>query len=68
MLPLVDFPARRGEGQRIIEIVERSKGHMVAYKRLCSVGFVDTLPKSGSGKILWRVLQEREQEKIAEAK
>ena len=26
------------------------------------------LPKSGSGKIIWRVLQEREQEKIAEVK
>ena len=26
--------------------------------------FIDALPKSGSGKILWRVLQEREQEKM----
>jgi acyl-CoA synthetase (AMP-forming)/AMP-acid ligase II len=29
------------------------------------VKFIDALPKSGSGKILWRVLQEREQEKMS---
>jgi acyl-CoA synthetase (AMP-forming)/AMP-acid ligase II len=29
------------------------------------IEFIDELLKSGSGKILWRVLPEREQEKIA---
>lgn len=37
-----------------------SKGQMAAYKYPRSVEFVDELPKSGSGKILWRELQERE--------
>jgi fatty-acyl-CoA synthase len=41
---------------------------MAAYKYPRSVEFIEELPKSGSGKILWRVLQEREQEKIARAK
>jgi fatty-acyl-CoA synthase len=32
------------------------------------VEFIDELPKSGSGKILWRELQEREQRKMAKTK
>jgi fatty-acyl-CoA synthase len=39
---------------------------MAAYKYPRRVEFVNELPKSGSGKILWRVLQEREREKVAE--
>ena len=50
------------------DIVEWTKGKMAAYKYPRSVEFIDELPKSGSGKILWRELQEREQEKIAEAR
>ena len=41
---------------------------MAAYKYPRSVEFIDELPKSGSGKILWRELQEREQGKTAKAK
>jgi len=33
---------------------------MAAYKVPKIVEFVDTLPKSGAGKVLWRVLQEQE--------
>jgi fatty-acyl-CoA synthase len=33
---------------------------MAAYKAPRVVQFVETLPKSGSGKILWRKLQEDE--------
>ena len=33
---------------------------MAAYKTPRIVRFVDTLPKSGTGKILWRQLQEQE--------
>jgi fatty-acyl-CoA synthase len=33
---------------------------MAAYKVPRAVEFVDALPKTGSGKILWRQLQERE--------
>ncbi|MBA2441343.1 MAG: long-chain fatty acid--CoA ligase [Rubrobacter sp.] len=43
------------------EIVEWSRGQMAAYKYPRTVEFTDALPKSGSGKILWRELQEREQ-------
>src|ERR671912_465423 len=49
------------------DIVEWARGKMAAYKYPRQVEFIDELPKSGSGKILWRVLQEREQEKIAKA-
>ena len=41
---------------------------MVAYKYQRSVKFIDELPKSGSGKILWCELQEKEQKKMAEAR
>jgi fatty-acyl-CoA synthase len=50
------------------DIVEWAKGTMADYKYPRSVEFIDELPKSGSGKILWRELQEREQEKVAEAR
>lgn len=33
---------------------------MAAYKYPRQVQFTDALPRSGSGKILWRVLQEQE--------
>jgi acyl-CoA synthetase (AMP-forming)/AMP-acid ligase II len=59
---------REGEEITEEEIVEWSKGQMAAYKYPRSVEFIDELPKSGSGKILWRELQEREQEKMAKAK
>ena len=50
------------------DIVEWAKGKMAAYKYPRQVEFIDELPKSGSGKILWRELQEREHEKIAETR
>ena len=42
------------------DIVRWAHGHMAAYKSPRIVEFVPALPKSGSGKILWRELQERE--------
>ena len=50
------------------EIVEWSKNHMASYKCPRLVEFTDELLKSGSGKILWRELQEREQKKTAKTK
>jgi fatty-acyl-CoA synthase len=35
---------------------------MAAYKVPRYVEFMDSLPKSGTGKILWRKLQERERQ------
>lgn len=42
------------------DIVEWSKRHMSAYKYPRIVQFVDRLPMSGTGKVLWRQLQEEE--------
>ncbi len=42
------------------DIVDWSHAHMAAYKSPRVVEFVDSLPKSGTGKVQWRVLQERE--------
>jgi fatty-acyl-CoA synthase len=42
------------------EIIDWSREHMAAYKVPRLVEFVDALPKSGSGKVMWRTLQERE--------
>ncbi len=44
------------------EIIEWSKTQMSAYKYPRIVEFVDELPMSGSGKILWRKLQEQEEQ------
>ena len=66
---------RRGESVKAV-IVPRSgatpdaeniiswcKDEMAAYKCPRTVDFVDSLPKSGSGKVLWRELQEQENAK-----
>ena len=47
------------------DIVEWAKGHMAAYKAPKLVEFVDALPKSGSGKVMWRILQEEENKRLA---
>ena len=64
--------ARRGEtvkalvvlkpGHAVTEqqIIDWAHGHMAAYKSPRIVQIVPSLPKSGSGKVMWRELQERE--------
>ena len=42
------------------DIVAWSREHMAAYKVPKIVEFVDVLPKSGSGKVMWRLLQDKE--------
>ncbi len=42
------------------QILEWSRGRMAAYKTPRIVEFVDALPKSSTGKVMWRTLQERE--------
>jgi len=42
------------------DIVDWAREHMAAYKVPRVVEFVDALPKSGSGKVMWRLLQDRE--------
>ena len=43
------------------DIIDWAREHMAAYKVPRQVEFVDQLPKSGSGKVMWRLLQDREQ-------
>jgi fatty-acyl-CoA synthase len=44
------------------DVVAWAREHMAAYKVPRIVEFVDALPKSGSGKVMWRLLQQREQD------
>ncbi len=57
-------PGHRGQVSAD-EIVTWSHAHMAAYKSPRLVEFVDSLPKSGSGKILWRELQTQEWQRTA---
>ncbi|MCK6420158.1 MAG: long-chain fatty acid--CoA ligase [Aquabacterium sp.] len=41
-------------------IIDWAREHMAAYKAPRIVRFVDALPKSGAGKVMWRLLQEQE--------
>ena len=45
------------------DIIDWAREHMAAYKVPRLVEFVDALPKSGSGKVMWRQLHERERER-----
>jgi fatty-acyl-CoA synthase len=45
------------------EIIEWARGRMAAFKVPRVVQFVEQLPKTATGKILWRELQERERAK-----
>lgn len=42
------------------DIVAWAHEHMAAYKAPRIIEFADSLPKSGSGKVMWRLLQEKE--------
>ncbi len=47
------------------DIIAWSREKMAAYKVPRVVEFVDALPKSGTGKVQWRLLQENENKKIS---
>ena len=42
------------------DITNWAREHMAAYKVPKLVQFIDALPKSGSGKVMWRLLQDQE--------
>jgi fatty-acyl-CoA synthase len=42
------------------QIIDWAHEHMAAYKAPRIVQFAEALPKSGSGKVMWRLLQEQE--------
>ena len=43
------------------DIIHWAREHMAAYKVPRIVEFADALPKSGSGKVMWRLLQEKDE-------
>ncbi|MCW5653466.1 MAG: long-chain fatty acid--CoA ligase [Hydrogenophaga sp.] len=49
------------------DIVDWCREHMAIYKCPRTVEFVASLPKSGSGKVMWRLLQEQENAREASA-
>ena len=49
------------------DILDWCREHMAVYKCPRTVEFVSALPKSGSGKVMWRLLQEQEASKAAPA-
>ncbi|MBI1847293.1 MAG: long-chain-fatty-acid--CoA ligase [Candidatus Rokubacteria bacterium] len=59
------FVVRRAASAAVTEaeLVAWAKGRLAGYKTIHGVEFVDAIPKTASGKILRRVLKEREQAK-----
>ena len=60
---------RPGERGRVSEqdLIDWAHGQMAAYKSPRIVEFVDALPRSGSGKVMWRELQEQQAARDAAA-
>jgi fatty-acyl-CoA synthase len=52
-------PGREGQ-VKADDITAWAHGRMAAYKVPRIVEFIPSLPKSGTGKVQWRLLQERE--------
>jgi fatty-acyl-CoA synthase len=52
-------PDRRGKASAE-DIIAWARGKMAAYKAPKIVEFADSLPKTATGKIQWRLLQEKE--------
>ncbi|WP_439518140.1 long-chain fatty acid--CoA ligase [Hydrogenophaga sp.] len=52
-------PEQRGQVSEQ-DVIDWAHGHMAAYKSPRTVEFVDSLPRSGSGKVMWRELQEQQ--------
>jgi fatty-acyl-CoA synthase len=44
------------------DIIDWCRDNMAVYKCPREVQFIEALPKSGSGKVMWRLLQEDENE------
>ncbi len=62
---VVVLKAASSGGVRAEDIIEWCKTRMAAYKTPRIVEFVDSLPKSATGKVMWRQLQEQESAKAA---
>ncbi len=51
---------REGATATAADIIAWAREHMAAYKVPTTIEFVDSLPRSASGKVQWRLLQEEE--------
>jgi fatty-acyl-CoA synthase len=63
MALLVLKPAFKGQVTEQ-DVIDWSREHMAAYKTPRIVRLMEALPKSGTGKILWRQLQEQEHARL----
>jgi fatty-acyl-CoA synthase len=57
--------ARHAETVTEEDVITWARENMAAYKAPRIVEFVESLPKSGTGKIMWRQLQDQEAAKVA---
>jgi fatty-acyl-CoA synthase len=57
---LIVARAEAGTPENATAIMAWAREHMAAYKIPRIIEFVDALPKSGTGKVMWRALQEAE--------
>ncbi len=60
MKALIVLRADARAGTTADEIVAWARENMAPYKAPRLVEFVESLPKSGSGKVMWRLLQDQE--------
>jgi fatty-acyl-CoA synthase len=58
---------REGAHATADEIASWAREHMAPYKVPSEIAFVDSLPRSGTGKVQWRQLQEEEQRRVRAA-
>ena len=49
-----------GSNMTDVSLMEWARTQMAAYKVPRKVSFIDALPKSATGKVMWRQLQEAE--------
>jgi long-chain acyl-CoA synthetase len=59
---------RKGQSATPDEIIAFANGKLAGYKRVHIIEFIDTIPKTASGKILRRDLKERERARTAQQK
>lgn len=63
----VVVPADQSKGKLTADdIIAWSRQHMAAYKIPRIIQFTDALPRSGTGKIQWRALQDKEWQNVTE--
>ena len=54
------FVVKKDESLTAEQLIAHCRANLTGYKVPRQVQFLDALPKSGSGKVMWRLLQEKE--------